>query len=206
MGEVMPNQSLNRPAGHAAAGRLASTLTSGLWRASGRGPRPAHDLALRRGSNALMPPAGWQSPAQADCCAPVGAGLRPSLGCSVCRGSRRTRGATLCRTGGAKSVVEVRFAHAPQTSAPRHPKSPRLSQPERAFGAAMGSCDDAAIRRQINAARPLPSGRYFRCRSGLCRQNDRLLDPDRRSIAQTGDNTLKLMGTNSVDIASWRPW
>ena len=37
------------------------------------------------------------------------------------------------QTGGAKSDVEVRFAHAPQTSAPRRPKSPRPSQPRRAF-------------------------------------------------------------------------
>ncbi len=98
------------------------------------------------------------------------------------------------QTGGAKSVVEVRFAHAPQTSAPRRPKSPRPSQPERAFGAAVGSCDGAAMRRQINAARPLPIGRCFRCRSRACRQNDRLLCPDRRSIAQTGDNTWGITG------------
>ena len=64
---------------------------------------------------------GWQSPARAGWGAPVRA-LRAPLWCSVC--GRAPNSLRLCsgQTGGAKSVVEVRFAHALQTSAPRRPK------------------------------------------------------------------------------------
>ena len=146
-GEVMPNQSLNRlKPRHAAAGRLASTLSVRSLVAhrveTGQGPRMTGFAARFECADATS---GWQSPAQADRCISV-SGLRPPSD-TWFAGARAELAALRSASGQAARSQLSKFASLTPCNlhlAPRHPKSARpASRPGGPLGTAIGACDDA---------------------------------------------------------------